>query len=248
MNTKRRQTEFGHMLTASNRSPFSKYRELVIGNASLWKLLHYELLMMFAAPVPGALGYWIRKISYPGLVGSAGKSVIFGRNIILRNPSKINIGSQVVVDDYCVLDAKGIKNGGILIGNEVMISRNSILSCKGGTIEIGNHTNISQNCIIHSEESVKIGSDVIIAAYTYLVGGGNHDYSRLDVPIIRQPSLSRGGIKIGDNVWIGSRVTILDGVIIGSGAVVGAGAVVTKDIPENCVVAGTPAKVVAERS
>jgi len=236
------------LLTSDERSSFSKYRELVMGNASFWELLYYEFLMMFASPVPGAFGYWIRKISYPGLIRLTGKNVIFGKNVTLRNPSEISVGNNVVIDDYCVLDAKGEKNGGISIGNEVVISRNSILSCKGGSIEIGNHTNISQNCLIHSEESVKIGDDVIVAAYTYIVGGGNHDYSQLDMPIIRQQSLSRGGVIIGNNVWIGARVTILDGVTVHTGSVIGAGAVVTEDVPENCVAAGIPAKVVSKRS
>lgn len=49
-------------------------------------------------------------------------------------------------------------------------------------------------------------------------------------------------IVIGDHVWIGKNVTVLKGITIGSGAVIGAGSVVTKDVPENTVVAGNPAK------
>ena len=51
-------------------------------------------------------------------------------------------------------------------------------------------------------------------------------------------------VKIGNKVWIGAHATILPGVTIGNGAVVGAGAVVTKDVPENAVVAGVPAKII----
>ncbi len=51
-------------------------------------------------------------------------------------------------------------------------------------------------------------------------------------------------IIIGNNVWIGGSVTILSGVTIGNNVVIGAGAVVTKDVPDNCVIAGVPAKVI----
>ena len=51
-------------------------------------------------------------------------------------------------------------------------------------------------------------------------------------------------IKIGDNVWIGSNATILQGVTIRNGAIIGANAVVTKDVPENTIVAGVPARVI----
>lgn len=51
-------------------------------------------------------------------------------------------------------------------------------------------------------------------------------------------------INIGNHVWIGQRAIILKGVTIGAGAVIAAGAVVTKDIPENCLAAGIPAKVI----
>ena len=50
-------------------------------------------------------------------------------------------------------------------------------------------------------------------------------------------------IHIGKRVWIGSNATILPGVTIGDGAIVAAGAVVTKDVPENTIVSGVPAKV-----
>nr|WP_232380617.1 DapH/DapD/GlmU-related protein [Leptospira ainlahdjerensis] len=51
-------------------------------------------------------------------------------------------------------------------------------------------------------------------------------------------------VIIGDNVWIGSQVIILKGVVIGNNSVIGAGSVVTKSIPENCLAAGNPAKVI----
>jgi len=206
------------------------------------------MMGLLILPMAGAPGYWFRKLAYSRMMSSVGHGTVFGRNMSIRNPSKISIGRQVIIDENVVLDAKGIETGRIDIGDEVVISRNNILSCKGGFIEIGNHTNIAQNCLIHSEQSVKIGSDVIVAAYTYFVGGGNHDYSRLDTPIIQQPNLHKGGIIIENNVWIGARVTILDGVTVHAGSVIGAGALVTEDIPENCVAAGIPAKVVAKRS
>lgn len=51
-------------------------------------------------------------------------------------------------------------------------------------------------------------------------------------------------IEIGDNVWLGANVVVLPGVKIGSGTVISAGSVVTKDIPENVLAVGTPAKVI----
>lgn len=53
-------------------------------------------------------------------------------------------------------------------------------------------------------------------------------------------------IKIGNHVWIGNNVTILKGVTVGDGAIIAAGAVVTRNVPEKCLAAGVPAKVIKE--
>ena len=77
-----------------------------------------------------------------------------------------------------------------------------------------------------------IGQQVVIATL-------NHDF----LPEKRANMLP-SPVKIGNAVWIGAHATILPGVSIGNGAIVAAGAVVTKDVPENTVVGGVPAKVI----
>ena len=61
---------------------------------------------------------------------------------------------------------------------------------------------------------------------------------------LKRPLVSKGGVVIGDNVWICDNVCILSGVTIGNGAVVAANAVVTHDVPPYTMVAGVPAKVI----
>ena len=55
----------------------------------------------------------VRKVCYPWLLGACGRNVVFGQNVVLRHPHKIRIGDNVVIDDHCLLDAKGESNGGI---------------------------------------------------------------------------------------------------------------------------------------
>ncbi len=80
---------------------------------------------MLAQARAGALGLALRKALYPLLLGSCGRNVVFGQNVVLRHPHKIHIGSNVVVDDNCLLDAKGESNRGIRIGSGVFIGRNT---------------------------------------------------------------------------------------------------------------------------
>ena len=64
------------------------------------------------------------------------------------------------------------------------------------------------------------------------MAGGNHPVTDTTQPIMFQPSTAKGGIHIGDDVWLGAGVTVLDGVTLGTGSVVGAGAVITASLPE----------------
>ena len=164
---------------------------------------------------------------------------------MLRHPSKISIGDNVAVDDNCLLDAKGKQNRGVSIGRNCFVGRNTIIACKHGNIDIGEGTNISFNCEILSGGSVKIGKNVLIAAYCYIIGG-THGFDRTDMPVQDQERKCKG-IVIGDKVWLGAGVKILDGVTIGDNAVIGAGAVVTRDIPEDSIAVGIPAEVVKSR-
>jgi len=245
----RPQTAFQKALTDEKTSSLRKYQEIVLAKPSLWRLMGYELRTLLFGSLPGALGYALRKLFYRRLFKHVGRGVVFGRNAVIRHGGKISLGDNVIIDDNCVLDAKGPpdSDGGITIGSNVIISRNTILSCKGGTIEIGDNTNVGTNCLIHCESTVRLGANILIAAYCYLVAGGNHDFGRTDVPVIQQPSLSKGGIAVEDNVWLGARVTVLDGVTVGQDAILGAGAVVLRDVPAFAVAAGVPAKVIKSR-
>jgi len=240
-------TELQARLTDERTSAARKYQELVIGKSGKLALLKYELIMMSCNCLPGALGFALRKFLYKRLFRRVGRGVVFGRNLVIRHPAKISLGSNVILDDNCVLDAKGEGEEGITIGNNVFVGRNTILSCKGGSINLGENTNIGSNCLIHAESPVRVGKRVLIASYSYLVGGGNHDFSRTDIPIIQQPSVTKGGISIGDGVWLGARATILDGVSVGHDSIVGAGAVVLDSLPEFVVAVGVPARIIKRR-
>ena len=221
----------------------AKYQALIVGQPGWWPLLRYELVLLLSQHVPGALGLALRKATYPWLLGHCGRNVVFGQNVVLRHPHKIRIGDNVVVDDNCLLDAKGDANAGITIGSGVFIGRNSILSCKNGDIEIADGANIGFNCEIFSASRVTVGTGTLLAAYCYLVGG-DHDAPDRSTGVLEQARRS-SGIRIGSGAWLGTRVSVLDGVTVGNRAIVGAHAVVRSDVPDEATAVGIPARVIA---
>ena len=149
----------------------------MVGRRGLGALLKYEFVVALAQARAGALGLVLRKLLYPWLLGSCGRNVVFGQNVVLRHPHKIHIGSHVVIDDNCLIDAKGESNRGIRIGSGVFVGRNSILSCKNGNIELEGWRRTSGSTARCSRRvSVTIGAGVLMAAYTYVIGG-DHDFS-----------------------------------------------------------------------
>jgi acetyltransferase-like isoleucine patch superfamily enzyme len=220
----------------------AKYSALIVGRPGLGALLRYELIVLVSQATPGALGLWLRRLLYPRLLKQCGRNVTFGQNVVLRHPHKISIADDVVIDDHCLVDAKGTSNEGITIGRGVFIGRNTILSCKNGDLIIGDRANIGFNCELFSASRVSVGADTLIAAYTYLVGG-DHRVSNREAPVLDQDRRS-SGITVGRGAWIGAGAVVLDGVSIGDRAIIGAQAVVRSDVPAAATAVGVPAKVV----
>jgi acetyltransferase-like isoleucine patch superfamily enzyme len=223
-----------------------KYKDIFVGRSGPIAFLKYELLTWLSG-VSGALGYALRKALYPSLLGEVGKGVVFGRHLTFRHPHKIRIGAGVVIDDFAVLDAKGEENDGISIGDHAYIGRNAILSCKEGSIRLGECTNVSANCTLLSETEITLGRYCFLAGNCYLVAGGNHSFADASKPIMLQPSLAKGGIHVGDDVWLAAGVIVLDGVLIGSHSVVGAGSVVSINLPEYAFARGARTLKIQDR-
>ena len=232
-------------LFAGGQSARERYSALVVGRPGWGALLQYELVQLLGQNVPGALGLALRKTLFPSLLGGCGRNVVFGQNVVIRHPHKVHIGDNVVIDDNCLVDAKGETNGGITIGSGVFVGRNSILSCKNGDIELGDGANVGFNCEIFSASRVTIGSDTLLAAYCYVIGG-DHDFSDPSAAVLAQGRRS-SGVTIGRGAWLGAGAKILDGVSIGDRAIVGAGAVVRDAVPEGAIAVGIPARVIGQR-
>lgn len=110
--------------------------------------------------------------------------------------------------------------------------------------------------MFNTVDRLLIGDFVSIAnGVRFLIGGDHCIENLLTFPVdtlitkkfAYRDVVSRGGITIGDDVWIGTNAIILGGVKVGQGAIIGAGAVVAKDIPSYAVVVGNPARVVKYR-
>jgi len=232
-------------LFQAGRSPRQKFAAHVVGRGGWGALLKYEFVQQASQNVAGAVGFALRKVMYPWLLGACGRNVVFGQNVVLRHPHKIRIGDNVAIDDNCLIDAKGESNAGITIGSGVFIGRNSILSCKNGNIDIGDAANIGFNCEVFSGSQVVIGAATLLAAYCYVIGG-DHDVSDPAAPVLEQGRRS-AGVTIGSGAWLGAGAKILDGVVLGDGAIVGAGAVVRDAVPAGAIAAGVPARIVGHR-
>jgi acetyltransferase-like isoleucine patch superfamily enzyme len=110
----------------------------------------------------------------------------------------------------------------------------------GKNITLGERIFINSGCNLQDQGGVFIGDDCLIGHNT-VMATLNHDLAPS-----RRADMHPAPIVIGRNVWIGSNVTILPGVTIGDNAVVAAASVVTKDVPENSIVVGSPARVVRQ--
>jgi acetyltransferase-like isoleucine patch superfamily enzyme len=199
----------------------------------------------------GKAGSWIAALfsrTYHGrtyLAWVSKKGFTSAKAII--NHRCLNLAENVFIDDN-VLIFQFAEGGEIRIGNGSSLYRDCIVQTgRKGCIIIGENSHIQARCIFSAFVSnIIIGSNVQIAPNCSFF---SYDHgTNLGLPIIDQPLTTKGGIVIGDDVWIGVGAIVLDGVLLGRGSVVGAGSVVTKNIPDYSVAVGNPARVVKMRS
>ncbi len=109
-------------------------------------------------------------------------------------------------------------------------------------LRIGDRCVIGRGSHIVAHESIQIGDDVWTGPYVYITDQ-NHGYADPDTPIGRQAPVNRA-VTIGAGSWLGAGAIVLPGSRVGCNVVIAAGSVVRGEVPDRCVVAGVPAKVV----
>lgn len=138
--------------------------------------------------------------------------------VVLGRP-RIDATDLVVGDDFSVWSAH----------RETLITG-------WGRIRFGDRCFVNSGVIVFSACEVTIGDDVALANEVYLMDSDSHGVEGR--PVKEEP------VRIGDGTWVGARAIILPGVTIGRRCLIAAGSVVSKDIPDDTLVAGNPARVV----
>lgn len=158
-------------------------------------------------------------------------------------------GRRMVLDGMLFLGG-GVKlqigrNARVRFGRWTWIGHGTKIRCHEGEVRIGNKTVLGQECTISAYQHVSIGEQCIVADRVMLIDF-DHNVAEVERPI-RLQGIYKRDVNVGSNVWIGYGAQILRGVTVGDNAIIGASAVVTKDVPANAVVAGSPARVIRMR-
>ena len=183
-------------------------------------------------------------------------SIRLGRNI----PFKIYRNAVIHIDSTCKLSLNGRlvvgsqrdlptvsvlpinlyfgKNSEIKIGHSISIGQGvNIIVKNDGKLFIGNSTYFTSDMHIEVMNSVFIGNDCAISWGTTIIDDDHHEM--IGSKTVQDPS-----VVIGDHVWIGCNTTILKGTRIGSNCIIGANSLVKGVFPDNCLIAGNPARIV----
>jgi len=179
------------------------------------------------------------KIGFGSFVNA--KSIQIGNNVKIGNftviyAEKIDIGNNTTIKSFSFTKTRVIQfREYVHIANFAFINSGFM---KNSKIIIGNHSRVFPFCWLDTGESIQIGKHVGIGGFTlifthsvwtnYLKGG----------PITYAP------VVIEDEVWLPWRVFIMPGVTIGKKSIIGANSLVTKNVIENSLVAGSPAKII----
>jgi acetyltransferase-like isoleucine patch superfamily enzyme len=162
---------------------------------------------------------------------------------------KLRYGRRLQTDGPCFI-CPGVKleigKGAVLrMGRWSWIGHGSKIRVHEGEVRIGSKSVMGQECTISAYQHVEIGRECIIADRVMLIDF-DHGVVEVERPI-RLQGIYKRDVKVGSNVWIGYGACVLRGVTVGHNSIVGTNSVVTKDVPENAVVGGVPARVIRMR-
>lgn len=160
----------------------------------------------------------------------------FGRNSVICFPPNTLFNEQYVhIGEGTMFGPQITLSAGMVPGQQ-MIS--------DPVISVGDRCLIGKGSGIVGHLEIRIGNDVWTGHHVYITDQ-NHGYENLDVPISMQVMPERP-VSIGDGSWLGYGTVVLPGAQIGKHVVIGANSVVTGSIPDNCVAAGVPARVIKQ--
>ena len=162
---------------------------------------------------------------------------------------KLRFGRRLVTDGMCFVGpgvTLEIKPGArLVLGRWSWVGHGCKIRVHEGEVRIGAKTVMGQECTISAFQHVAIGRECVVADRVMLI---DFDHGVVDVERpIRLQGIYKRDVNVGNNCWIGYGVCVLRGVTVGDNCVLGTSAVVTKDVPDNAVVAGIPARVIRMR-
>ena len=131
------------------------------------------------------------------------------------------------------------------VGRWAWIGHGCKIRAHEGEVAIGAKTVIGQDCTISAYQHVSIGRECILADRVMLIDF-DHGVVETERPI-RLQGIYKRDVRVGSNCWIGYGACILRGATVGDNAIIGTSSVVTKDVPDNAVVAGAPARLLRMR-
>lgn len=153
------------------------------------------------------------------------------RPFYCRGKSRLQFDRGLTTGHHCRFDLLGDKSDA---SKKLIIGKN----CK-----LGDNVHFVANEMVTIGDNCLMASKIFISDTSHGFYSDNMINSSPDVPPDDRPLFTKP-VSIGSNVWVGENVCILLGVKIGDGCIIGANSVVTRDVPDNCIAAGSPAKVI----
>ena len=165
-------------------------------------------------------------------------NIKYGKNFILRGQINLYGEGKIVIGDNVTLNSNIVFNP---IGG---ISGISFHAAEGSIISIGNNVGISNSALVSQGPGIEIEDDVMIGGSCKIYDTDFHSITYAERIQYPDPGIKMGKVVIKQGAFIGAHSIILKGVTIGRYSVVGAGSVVTKDVPDNEIWAGNPARFI----